>query len=147
MTEVVRSLVEQARLRRSVFLVDERTSAAVCRVAARYPDWAVPARAINQCRIASGALLHELRGDGIAAKPLWLHGPRGDLRRAQQETRTVVEHLTVLVGLEVVDLTRRQWDAAAAHPMIYSDFQAVAIHWCAHYSPGAEPDDRPRFFD
>lgn len=76
-----------------------------------------------------------------------------DVNIARQISDQYIGHACIMISFrsEVNRLHKegliRQWGAAAVHPMVYRDLQAVAIHWCAHYSPGAEPDDMPRFFD
>jgi hypothetical protein len=110
------------------------------RVVRRHPAWSSAQGSLNKCNIASRELLDELYIAGVQAQLVWLNGPRGDLSRACSAALDLEEHLTVLIGEEVVDLTRRQWDRDAAHPTIYPTLTALAEHWRAHYEPGDERD-------
>jgi len=128
--------------------VDGVTAEVIERIVRRHTSWCTAQGALNQCNNASRELLEELLTNGVDAQLLWLNGPRGDLSRACSEALLVEEHLTVLVGAAVVDLTRRQWDRDAAHPTVYAELAALTEHWHAHYEPGDDRDGKPiRFGD
>lgn len=107
--------------------MDQAVADVVERVLRRHPAWEEPGRpgALQQCSIASRELLAELEDEGITASLLWLVGPRGDLSRAHPEAAHSAEHLTVQVGDEILDLTRRQWDCASEHPTVYASLSAA----------------------
>lgn len=101
--------------------------------------WETSEDAVNQCSIASNELLAMFVEAGVEAEALWFIDPRGDLSRAHDSARRDEAHMTVRVGGEIIDLTRRQWDCVADHPMVYSSIAAAGAHWWRYYPDG---DDR-----
>jgi hypothetical protein len=109
----------------------------------RHPPWERPSGCLNQCSNASRELADELKTAGIDFAFLWFTAPRGPREREHPDARRAPDHLTVDVGGEIIDLTRRQWDNEAPHPTVYPSLAAAGADWQAYYPDSDERKAQP----
>jgi len=130
-------------------MVDPELAASVEAFLRKHPKLENPDRAENQCVIATGQLIDELREAGRAAEKIWFRGHRAPVTFDPPGPGVNAEHAAVLVDGElVVDVTRRQYESGAALPTVYLTVADAGRHWLAyqrdaerrgHYEPLGPP--------
>lgn len=114
------------------------------------PSLLDPAIAENQCRIAVQDALAVRPGHDEPwvpdAREVWLVGHRHPMPRnpPPRFPAAEVEHAVLCIANTLlVDLTRRQYDPAAAVPHIYASIEEAGRHWC--YFIDTDSPDGPRW--
>ena len=94
------------------------------------PHLVDPARAESQCQNATRDLIRALSAEGLSAVAVWVRGHQRELRDASPRAMAADRHMLArLPDGSFVDISRRQFDAKAAHPRYYWSESELACDW------------------
>ncbi len=94
------------------------------------PHLADPDGAASQCRIATQELVEALEARGLPAVAVWVRGHQSEPLDASPRAMAADRHMLArLPDGPFVDISRRQFDAKAAHPRYYWSESELASDW------------------